>query len=114
MRCMKCGTETQDQQIFCDSCLAVMDKFPIKPGTPVSLPNRPAATAKAAVSRRRIYSVEERLQRTRRTVKWLAIALVSSLLALVLTVTLLVHTAALYRESESIGKNYNTVGAEAP
>jgi len=114
MRCMKCGTETKDQQIFCDVCLAVMEKFPVKPGTPVSLPNRPATAAKATVSRRKNPTAEEQLQRLRRSTKWLIVALVSLLLALILTVSLLVHTVTLYRESESIGKNYNTIGIDNP
>ena len=39
------------------------------------------------------------------------LALVCSLLALALTVTLLAHTVSEYREVSSIGKNYNTVDA---
>ena len=110
MYCLKCGKETREEAVFCDACLAVMDRFPVKPGTPVQLPIRPAAPVKKAAPRKRAPTPEERLLRLRRLVKWLALALVSTLLALALTVSLLVHTVSQAREEDEIGKNYNTVG----
>ena len=40
MNCMKCGKTTTNEQVFCDDCLQVMAKHPVKPGTPVYLPQR--------------------------------------------------------------------------
>ena len=40
MNCMKCGKTTTNEQVFCDVCLQVMAKHPVKPGTPVYLPQR--------------------------------------------------------------------------
>ena len=40
MYCMKCGREIEDGQAFCGDCLAVMEKYPVKPGTAVILPKR--------------------------------------------------------------------------
>ena len=64
------------------------------------------------MSRKRILTPDEQLQRLRRSVKSLALALVCSILALGLTITLLAHTVTEYKASASIGKNYNTVEAD--
>lgn len=112
MYCMKCGKEIKENQVFCDACLVVMDKYPVKSGTHIQIPQRPISTAGKPVSRRRILTPEEQFQRLRRSAKYLAIALVCSILVLCLTVTMLVRTIATYQENASIGKNYNTVEAD--
>lgn len=40
MNCMKCGQETVDEHVFCEKCLAVMEKYPVRPGAVVMLPRR--------------------------------------------------------------------------
>ena len=40
MQCMKCGKKTEENQVFCESCLQVMDAYPVKPDTAIHLPNR--------------------------------------------------------------------------
>ena len=40
MSCMRCGKETKEDQAFCDECLEEMERYPIKPGTPIQLPLR--------------------------------------------------------------------------
>ena len=40
MNCMKCGRETEAEQIFCESCLEEMEKYPVRPNTVVQIPNR--------------------------------------------------------------------------
>lgn len=40
-KCLKCGVETPDGHTFCDHCVAVMDQYPIAPGTPVMILKRP-------------------------------------------------------------------------
>lgn len=109
MYCMKCGKEIKENQVFCDACLVIMDKYPVKPGTHIQIPQRPQSTANKPVARKKSYTPEEQVQRLRRSVKGLILALICCVLALCLTVTLLVHTVTQYRESASIGKNYNTV-----
>ena len=111
MYCMKCGKEIKENQVFCEACLVIMDKYPVKPGTHIQIPHRPVSTAGKPTSRKRVLTPEEQLQRLRRSVKALVLALVCSLLALGLTITLLAHTVSEYREISSIGKNYNTVEA---
>ena len=46
MHCMKCGNEIPDGQVFCEDCLNVMAKYPVKPDTPVQILKRPARTEK--------------------------------------------------------------------
>ena len=41
MYCMKCGKEVKENQVFCDACLVIMEKYPVKPGTHIQLPHRP-------------------------------------------------------------------------
>ena len=37
MNCMKCGREIGENRVFCDLCLADMEKYPIKPGIAIQL-----------------------------------------------------------------------------
>ncbi len=41
MNCMKCGRKTGDNQAFCESCLAEMEQYPVKPSTVILLPPQP-------------------------------------------------------------------------
>ena len=109
MYCMKCGKEIKENQVFCEACLTIMRKYPVKPGVYIQIPQRPVSTAGKPVSRKRIFSQEEQLLRLRRRVKRLVLALACSLLALGLTVTMLVHTISEQKSHAAIGKNYNTV-----
>ena len=109
MYCMKCGKEIKENQVFCDACLVIMDKYPVKPGTHIHIPQRPESASNKPVSRKKSFTPEEQIHRLRRRVKRLALALVCVLLALAMTVTLLVHTVTEYRVNASIGKNYNTI-----
>jgi len=82
--CMKCGRELKPGQVFCDGCLADMEKHPVKPGVVVLLPDHKAAAQRAAARRRYpTVSPEEQISRLRARVKrlWIALALVSALAA---------------------------------
>ena len=62
MYCMKCGKETQDNQVFCESCLQVMDAYPVKSDAAINLPNRtPAPATKKAALRKRTPKLEEQV-----------------------------------------------------
>ena len=52
-KCMKCGRELPGGQVFCEGCLAEMDKYPVKPGVVVMLPRRRTAQPKVPAPRRR-------------------------------------------------------------
>lgn len=40
MNCLRCGRETDGQQVFCKACLDDMARHPVKSDTPVYLPVR--------------------------------------------------------------------------
>jgi hypothetical protein len=63
MACMKCGAETPETQVFCDHCLALMEDYPIKPGTHIHLPKRALAvdSPKKPVKKKRTLSPEEQI-----------------------------------------------------
>ena len=112
MYCMKCGKEIPEKQAFCDSCLEVMEHFPVKPGTRVLLPNRTTPVAiKKSSGKKKVLSVEERLSRARRVIQWLSIALIASLLILFFSVALLFETLHTEDPNRVIGQNYSTIDA---
>ena len=42
MHCLKCGTEIQPPNVFCQNCLAEMKQYPVARDTPVVIQPRPA------------------------------------------------------------------------
>lgn len=42
MKCLRCGRETAEQQVFCNTCLDDMSRHPVKSDTPIYLPVRKA------------------------------------------------------------------------
>ena len=110
MQCIKCGRETQDKHVFCDYCLSVMDKNPVKPGTPVVIPNRPQKLHTPVISRKE--KPEEQIPRLQKLVQfliWLCLALV---IALSVSIGVIVwHFSATEHGGLAIGQNYST---EAP
>ena len=107
MNCLKCGKETQNNQVFCSACLLDMEKHPVKPGTAIQLPLRaPKAPAKKAPHRQK---PEEQVRRLRGLVRWLAAAVAVLSVALCVTAAMLVRTLISRNETRAIGKNYTTV-----
>jgi hypothetical protein len=89
---MRCGVQIQANQVFCEDCLATMEQYPIKPGTPVHLPLRaPAPDPKKAPKRKAEPTAEEQLTRARGLIRWMAAALAAALLALAVTGAVLVQ-----------------------
>ena len=114
MFCMKCGAKIDDEQVFCPDCLSVMACYPVKPGTVVKIPARPAkAESRKATPRKREVPLDKKLRRYRR-----AIAILSFLLAAV-TLTLGLLVGSLYYRhmtddpSETKGQNYTPIETTA-
>lgn len=109
MRCMKCGRDTENEQVFCESCREIMAKYPVKPGTVVQLPRRDQQIPKRTQSwRYGALNAEEQIKRLRRTVRNQA-ALIVLLLAAVISLSWL--SVKLYQENEKkvlLGQNYFT------
>ena len=41
MPCMKCGAKMKNSGVFCENCLADMEKYPVKSNITVHIPERP-------------------------------------------------------------------------
>lgn len=115
MKCMKCGREIQESQVFCQDCLLEMEKHPIKPGTVVQLPRRVETTGtKKLHSRRRgNVSPEEQVKLLKKRVRILTIALIA---AIALLVALAFPTVEHLMEKNEIlpGQNYSAVTSVEP
>lgn len=108
MFCMKCGKEIPDEHVFCPDCLADMDQYPVKPGTPVQLPSRPVQAAPKRVSRKKEVPAEILLKRRKKWIGWLCAMLLASWVALGFTVTMLIQELGDETEPETVGRNYST------
>lgn len=106
MVCLKCGRDVAGEQVFCDSCLRIMDERPVKPGTPVQLPSpKNQAAAKKQAHRKRAIPPEEQITHLRKALRRMYLCVA------VLLVVLGMATALLIREIREenapvIGQNY--------
>ena len=87
MKCLKCGREQETEQVFCNDCLLVMDKYPIAPNAVVQLPMRNTAASFSKISHRRTVSPEEQINILKKRI-WL--------LSGILIVTLALMAAMVY------------------
>ena len=85
MYCMKCGREISEDNVFCDSCLEDMSRYPIKPGTPIQLPAHAPVTEekKKPLRFKKEVPPEQRLRQSRATVRLLALVLAALVAAFV-------------------------------
>lgn len=106
MQCLKCGRETQDAHVFCDTCLAQMEKHPVKPGTPVTIYNRPKNTVNSTVKKQ--IKPEELLiklhKQNHRLIVWLII------MSVLFAISAGILGWKVYQDLKSppLGQNYNT------
>lgn len=88
MNCLKCGKETKEHQVFCDSCLQAMEQHPVKPGTPIHLPHRTAQSGPKK-PRKRALPADEQIAILKKRSRRLTLFLVLTLLALLLALSAL-------------------------
>ena len=111
MQCMKCGREIPAGQVFCEECLAEMAEYPVKPGTVVTLPNRPKQTAvKKSTSFRTSLTLEERVKKQGKTIRALSWLLTLSTALLVGVSALTVSLLADDSDRVLPGQNYSAEG----
>jgi hypothetical protein len=81
MKCLKCGQEVPAGQDFCESCLADMERHPVKPGTPVIIPkrNKPLPSKR---SHKRFQKPEDLIAAQRKLIGWLLTTIIILLLAI--------------------------------
>ena len=90
MHCMKCGRKIKDRQVFCEECLAIMDTYPVKPGTPIQLPPPPSKNSTPAkANKRRQRNSEQQIAYQRITIRWLSLALTVSILSFIVVAAML-------------------------
>lgn len=115
MQCLKCGQETQDDQVFCQHCLEKMEEYPVKPGTAIHLPNRaPDSASKRIVRRKRAPSLEDQLAHMKTMVHRLAILAVVLGFALAICAALLCRGYLVSQVTKLTGRNYTIQTSETP
>ena len=81
MNCVKCGREIPEDQVFCEHCLAEMERYPVNPDTAIHIPARPQEEiVKKPVKRKHIPTAEELLLKTRKKLRRNRITVVMLLL----------------------------------
>ena len=86
---MKCGKDLGASQVFCDECLEMMEKNPVKPGTVVKLPNRPAVPVakKRPLHRRYLWDAVDEIDTLRSKLHWVTFALIVAIVGFLLAVS---------------------------
>lgn len=115
VNCMKCGRETDNEQVFCDSCLEVMAKYPVKPGIVIHLPKHDDTPIRKTSPVYPTHTPEEQVVRQRSVIRWLSLALAVLVVAFGLAaaaVLYLLDQRDLQPEQDhrtSMGRNYHVV-----
>ena len=107
MNCMRCGRETQAEDVFCQSCLMDMAKHPIQPGTVVLLPRRREPSVVKKTMKRHMPSQEEQIKLLRKRVMILTLLLAAAVTAIVLMFNPTMHYVM--DQHFEIGQNYSSV-----
>ena len=111
MNCIKCGRETIGEDVFCQSCLTEMEKYPVQPGTVVLLPRRKEHAYSKKAAKRHTPSMEEQIAVLRKRITVITFLL---LLAIAAVAVMLEPTMHYLRDEHfEIGQNYSTVAPVA-
>ncbi|MBQ9167695.1 MAG: hypothetical protein IJX67_04715 [Oscillospiraceae bacterium] len=108
MRCMRCGRETEANQVFCPDCLKDMEKYPVKPGTSVQIPNR-SSHEPVRKPRPKSPGPEEQIARLRHALQVVLLVLIAVLMAFAITAGLLIHTLNQPDNTVPLGQNFGSV-----
>ena len=112
MYCMKCGRETENENVFCLDCQQEMEKYPVQPGAVVFLNRRREPTVIKKLPKRHVPTAEEQNVFLRKMVMWLSIALVVCILTILLMFNPTMHYVL--DEHVEIGQNYSSVTHSTP
>lgn len=91
MSCLRCGRDTEENQVFCRLCLKEMEKYPVKPGTAVQIPIYPVETENRK-SKAKPPTLEETYQKLRHTYRILLVVLAGVIILFGLTLGMLIST----------------------
>ena len=108
MNCMKCGTEIKGSGVFCEDCLAIMDKYPVKPNITVQFPVRPVTpSSRKKAKRQRSIKPEDQIRHLKKVRNWLIALLITALLAFAASSLMVLHLLS-DEDGFDIGQNYET------
>ena len=109
MNCMKCGREISGDHAFCPKCLALMEKYPVKPDVVVQLPPRRDTSPKKVQPRKKPLTPEEQVQRLKKRNRWLVAALCLVLVGSLLLFSITIDYFRQLDVQKILGQNYSTV-----
>ena len=98
MYCMKCAREIRSDQVFCEDCLAGMEKEPVRIDMPVTLPVPPPR--RSSTYRRPAVKPEEEIRRLRKVNRKLKLTI---FLLVVLLLIVVVHGEDLWALLDQTG-----------
>lgn len=104
MNCVKCGKDTTENNVFCPECLAQMDRYPVKPGTPVVIPDQ-HPVRRPSVRKVRAPEPEDVIRRQKKIIRLLSAAVAVLLIVWALTTALTVRML-MEEEGAPIGQNF--------
>ena len=107
MQCLRCGRETDGDQVFCFLCESVMVKHPVKPNTVVTIPERSARLRSTPV--RKPQKQEEDTEHLRRTILQLRLWVCMLMAALMLCVAAITWQELNRPKQPAIGQNYSSI-----
>ena len=112
MNCLKCGRETKDDRVFCDSCLETMAKQPVRPGTAVTLPRRKDSSSPKKSKRHPAMAPQDQIRKLKkqRLGLWISVFLLS----LALLGALAAGTYLYFCDAPKPGQNYEVAETLAP
>ncbi len=106
MNCMKCGSIIAADQVFCEDCLAEMEKYPVPQETPVTLPPRDDMTAPKRSSVRRFRKPENKIA-TMKAIIWVLLILLTALLiAFIMVVSTLTQVLNIPKDLPETKQSY--------
>ncbi len=106
MHCLKCGTEIESPDVFCETCLEKMKQDPVSRETPLILQPHPEYTPMA--ERKRVPKAEELLIKSQNRCKRLkTTCTILAMLCICLVLLLLLWRQAPGKKP-NIGQNYVT------
>ena len=107
MNCMRCGVNTEEKEVFCSDCMASMEKYPVRPGTPVHIPMRSVVPdAKKVPKKKRDLTPEEQISRLRNMVRMLTAGLMATLVIIMLLSGILLVSSLQNKPQTPSPRNY--------
>ena len=104
MYCIKCGKDTTDNNVFCQACLEQMADYPVKPGTPVTIPNH-NSIRRTPPRKPRAPEPEDVIRRQKKLIRLLSVGVAVLLVAWAITTTVVVRML-MEEDSAPIGQNF--------